>query len=423
MTRTSETLLVSLLLATTACDPKDPGIEAVTEPTGFAVAHSDYTVASIALLGPDGSLVKDRFVHSGTTFDGLGAALASDLALPNSSEPGNVLTYIERFGADTITRIDIEEGEVLGQLKTHSGTEYKSNPYDYYYVDADTAWVTRRAPNLEDDAKDNNLGNDLLKINPGAPERTSTTISFDKFNSKGMVENMDTGEEMEVTIYANPGRMAMAGDRLIVGMDRLSLGFDAIAAGMVGVVDLADESVTGLELDGLSNCGSVVPVQGDSTRVVVSCQGFYRGVPRDEAGLVLLHNTGSEVEIEEIWKTKNHEDATLSVGGVASLGGTRVVAVAAADFVDTFTDSAFIVDIATGEQTLLAESTGSYTLGSGYLVAAQNLFLLPDAATNDDGELTGGVRRFVLEQDEDPKELSMMETDSDLPPRMIRPLF
>ena len=420
-------LFVPYLLAMTCivgCDPKSDGLEGVAKPTGFAVLHSDYSASSIALLALDGSIVKKRFVHSGTTFEGLESALSGDVALPTVSSEMGVLTYMERYGADTVTRIDIEAGEVLSQLKTQDEADdsgYSSNPQDYLYVDANTAWVTRYAPNTLAGANAKDRGNDLLMIDPGAPKRTSTRISFDQFNSQGMVTNPDTNETMEVTIYARPSRMAMAGDQLVVGLDRLSEAFDAAAPGMVAVVDLTTKSVEGVELKGLSNCGTVIPVLGEADRVVVSCVGFF-GERSQSGGLAVLQNKGGKVTVDSMWRIAKHMDDPMAVTSIASLGGTKVVAVADGDFGDN-PDRAYIVDIATGEQTLLAEAEGSFVMGSGYFIATTDTFLLPDGSTDDDGNLTGGLRRFRLKEGQEPEELSKLSTDKSLPPRAVQPLF
>ena len=413
------------LLSLVGCDPKADGIEGVAQPTGFAVLHSDYSTASIALLGPDGKIVKKRFVHSGSTFAGLESALSGDAMLPTVSNEAGVLTYFERSGADMVTRIDIEAGEVLSQLKVQDENDssgYSSNPQDYLYVDANSAWITRYEPNLEGGAKTKDPGNDLLMINPGASKRTSTRISFDKFNDKGTVENPDTGETMEVTIYARPGRMAMAGDRLVVGLSRLSASFDAIGVGMVAVVDLEKKSAQSLELGALTNCSTVLPVLDDNSRVIVSCTGFYNGDRSDGAGLAIVNVEAGEASVESMWRAAKHRNAPMATSNPASLGGSKVVAIADGDLGEN-PDRAYIVDIETGDQTLLAEATGSYVLGVGYFLADTHIFLLPDGSTDESGVLTAGLRRFELNEDQDPKELEPLQTDKTLPPLMVQPLF
>lgn len=415
--------VVGLVLAA-GCDPKSDGIEAVAEPTGFAVFSTDYTTAAIALLGPDGKLVKERFVSSGSEFEGLGNPLVSDTTLPTNPGEAGILTYVERRGTDQVTRIDIEAGEVLTQLRTQASTDegFSANPQDYLYIDDTHAWVTRYAQNPDKDAKAVDKGNDMLLINPADGKRTSTRIGFEKFNSTGTVENPDTGEESEVTIFARPGAMAFLGDKVVVTLSRLSDAFDAIDDGMVAIVDLDEKTAEGLELDGLQNCSELTAVRDDDTRLIVSCAGFYRGDRQATAGIVVLHTTNGEIEVERTWKGADHEDDALAVTGLVSLGGNLVLAIEDGVWGES-SDKAHLVDLESGKQTEIVEANGAFVLGSGWFIAEENLLLLPDASTDDDGVPNAGVRRFVIEDGEVTSELKVLKVDEALAPRTVRPLY
>ncbi len=413
---------VLALTALAGCDPEDDGIEGVTAPTGFAVTHSDYDAAgAIALLAPDGTLEQSRFIHSGTTFEGLGAALSSDVTLPTASGPSGVLTYMERFGTNTITRIDIAAGEVLGQTLTdESATDaYDSNPYDISFVDDTHAWVTRYAANTEVAASDDNAGNDLVLFDLDTAE-ISERISFDAMNTMGTVVNMDTGDETEVVVYARPGRIHVVGDHALVTLDRIDLGFEAYGSGMVAIVDLEAKTSTSLALPGMKNCGGLSPVADDASRVIVTCAGDYADQSAS-AGIVILHVDGGTAAIEHSWVAADHAGDPLVVAGTVSLGGTRAAVIAAGDFV-AVNDQAFVLDVASGELEMFADSGGSYVLGSGAYNAADKVFLLPDATTDENGVVTGGLRRFQWDDAGEVSELDVIETDADLPPRTVAAL-
>lgn len=424
MNTTKHTWMISAaLLAATACDPEADGIEGVTAPTGFAVTHTDYDSAgAIALLAPDGTLEQARFIHSGTVFDGLGAALSSDVVLPTfATEPG-VLTYIERLGADTVTRINIAEGEVIAQIATDTdAASYRSNPYDYLHVDANTAWVTRNAPNTDVATTDINAGTDLITLDLATGELGTDRIDLSAMNTTGTVTNIDTNEETEVVVYARPARVVRVGEHAVVGLDRISLAYDFIGPGMIAIADLTEKTAEPLALEGLSNCGSVIPVEGDSTRVVVACVGTFLGDPRAEAGIALVRVNNGVATIEHTWSANDNASDPIAVSNVVSLGGTRVIAIAPGDFGAT-TDRAFVLDLATGEMDLVVESEDSYVLGAGAYSAETRTLLLPDASADEDGVVTGGLRRFQWDAAGEVTELDLVETDSDLPPRTVSAL-
>jgi len=431
MARQKTWMVATSLLALSACDPESDGIEGVSEPTGFAVTHSDYDSAgAIALLDPDGALVQSRFIHSGTVFDGLGSALSSDIVLPNTAgtaSTSGVLTYIERQGADTITRIDIQAGEVLGQILTDgSATDsYRANPYDFLQVSDELAWVTRNAPNTEVSNTSENAGTDLVALNLSTNELGTDRIDLSSMNSMASVTNFDTGETSEVVVYARPARMAQVGNRVVVGLDRISLAYDAIGPGMVAIANLDAKTAVALELDGFSNCGSVTPVVDDASRVIVSCVGSFLAVERDEAGHVLIHVDAAGVAtIEHTWAAADHADDALATSGVVSLGGTRVAAIApgASWTTPPTADEAYVLDIATGEMEKFADADGAYVLGAGAYNPVARVLLLPDASADADGVVTAGLRRFQWNAEGSVTELSIVETDSDLPPRTVAAL-
>lgn len=432
MKRQTGAMLAALaIVALSACSPDEDGIAGVTLPVnpadpdgirGFAVTHTDYDAAgAVGIVGYDGALIKQRFIHSGSVFEGLGAALSSDVVLPTQSGPDGVLTYLERFGTNLVTRIDVAAGEVLGQtLVDESATDaFDPNPYDVSFVDDTHAWVTRYAANTEVAASDENAGNDLvlLDLESGA---INERISFDAMNTMGTVVNMDTGVETEVVVYARPGRIVPMGDYAVVTLDRIDLGFEAYGTGMIAIVDLAAKTATSVALEGMKNCGGLSPVVDDATRVIVTCAGDYAD-QRGTSGIAILRVADGMPSIEHTWIAAEHPDDALVVAGTVSLGGTRAAVVAAGDFA-TVNDQAFVLDVESGALEMIADSDGSFVLGSGAYNAADKLLLLPDASSDAEGVVTGGLRRFQWDDAGEVTELELVETDSDLPPRTVAAL-
>lgn len=415
--------LVASMLVASGCDPDPKGITAVTEPTGFAVTHGDYVSSAIALLAPDGTLEQDRFVHSGTVFDGLGSALSGDVVLPTvATEPG-VLTYVERKGTDLVTLIDIAAGEVTIQTGVQVATDsaYQPNPSDYVQVSDSTAWITRNAPNLSVPDGDDDEGNDLFYLPFLNNGESVGRIDFSALDTTGSVTNIDTGEVTQVAIYARPSRMVKVGGYMVVGLERISLAYDAIGSGMIAIAALAAKTVEPVALDGLSNCGNVLPVEGDASRVIVSCLGSFLGDPREESGVVILHVVDGAATIEHVWAAADHANDPIAVSNLVSLGGSRVIAIAAGDFATT-TDTAYVLDVENGDLEMVAEADGSYVLGSGAYNPATKVLLLPDASADANMVVTAGLRRFQWDAADVVTELELVQTDPDLPVRSVAAL-
>lgn len=442
----SKHFLLVLLLALTACEPQqgddtnglgsdeDSGVS--ESPRGYAVVSGDYSVVSIAILHADGELREREVIHSGSAPAGLVTALSGDVSVANNASDPGVLTIIDRFRTDVITRLELASGDVLGQVKTHTPNAqsiedaYSSNPHDYLFVDEESAWVSRYEPNADVAASDVDRGADLFRLNPEAFERTEDRIDFSDWNGEGERENPDTGETETVTVYARPSSMVPIGGYVAVGIDALSIGYDAAGTGMVALVDLeAQEVVHMLELDGLQNCGDVSPVPGDGTRVAVGCTGFYRGVQRDGSGLAILELDGDELSIEHIWRAKDDPDAALTIYGVCAISATEVVATAAGGVERDEdgeplqpNDKLFAVDLERGEQTEIFEAGTSYVIGGAAYDPSRKLLLVPDATTDDGGQPTAGIRRYERTEDGfDP--LSITEIDDILPARQVRAFY
>lgn len=429
-----------------ACSPEaasgehglgDDDAGTTSSPRGYAVVSGDYSVVSIGILRPDGTLREREIIHSGSAATGLVTALSGDVIVAsNQGDPG-VLTLIDRFRTDVVTRLDLSTGKVLGQVKTQapnaesSDDAYSSNPHDYLFIDEDTAWVARYEPNPDVGARDPDRGADLLRIRPSALERTTDRIAFSDWDSEGQRTDPDTGDRQRVHIYARPSSMVRLGERLVVGLDALSIGFDAAGTGMVALIDLASHEVLQvLELDGLQSCGDVSAVPNDSARVAVGCTGFFRGAQRQGSGLVMLELDDDILSIEHVWRAKDAPDAALAIYGVCALSSTELVATAAGGVERDGdgeplqpNDKLYVIDLETGEQTELLEAGTSYVIGGAAFDASRQLLLVPDATTDGRGRPSAGVRRYERDDDGRFHELQATRLDDILPPRQVRAFY
>lgn len=411
-----------------------PGLD--PEPFAYAVVAADYTVSTIALLEPDGTLLKRDFVNSGSARAGLVTALSGDVILPTRSGDRGVLVLIDRFRTDVITRIDLASGDVLGQVKTQApnrqkdASGYSSNPQDYVYLDAGSAWVSRFEPNLAASRNDADRGLDLLALDPTRFELKAERIDFHRFDATAERTNPDSGATETVQVFARPGKLVRLGDKLVVGITRMSAGFDAVGEGMVALVDLETRAIEGLPLPGLANCTQVVPVPDDDTRVAVGCTGFYRRVTRDEAGIAMLRLEDGELTVERLWRAKDDPALAEATSCLVALDAEQVIAVetGASESDDddgkpagaATRDRLYQLDLAAGEQTLIFEAEGRFVIGSAAYDPRRRILLVPDASTDARARPTAGVRRFERGETGAFEALDVIAIDPILPPRQVR---
>lgn len=377
-----------------------PALEPLDGTPRYAVISSDFSSSSIAMLDQDFALIDESWLNSGTTYPGLVASLSGDVVLPNRQAGDGTFAVIDRFLTDVVTRFFVPSGNLSGQVRTQGDvgdTGFSSNPQDFIFVDADSAWVPRYQSNLNPAAAPENQGDDLFEINPAEMIATGARIDLSPLDTTGTVMTQDG--PVEVDVFARPSRGVLVGSTIVVGLDRISANFDAAGPGMVAVVDLADESVEGLELTGLASCGNAVPVPGAPSKVIVACIGFAQPFGdesqlRASSGIALLDVADSGVTLERVWRVSDHPMSAIAVSSIVAIDEDRVLGVANGDFA-TSTDRLYMMSLTSGAQEPVYQSTGSFVVGiSAYDPDNQRLFV-PDAARNVVVELDAGEGGFV----------------------------
>jgi hypothetical protein len=405
---------LSLALCTGLCAcavDSGTGIDAAHHDGYFATVSSNYGGAtSVSLLGLDGKVTDAQWVGSKAKNPDLRVPLSDDVVLPTVSYSRRYLTTIER-GLGVVTRFDLDEGKVLGQLRTDSSpaddmAAYHSNPQDVYYLDESSAWVSRWAPNPDPSAAARERGTDLIELNPKTMKRTARRIDLSSLDAMVDEQKFDdqgnpTSTE-SVVAHARPTSLVPAGKFLVVGLARATDGF-SYAGGMVAIVDpVAGKLVDHVALDGITNCGAVYPVQDEPSRVLVACTGSWSDAGA-AAGIVELevdsHGQGKPLES---FRVADHDGAAVTATPLVSLGKHVVVAVAPGSLDATTKelvspDVAYRLDLHIGKQTMLWKGTGAFKLGVPAFDAATGMLLLPDAGS-DDSPLYG-VRRFKVGSD------------------------
>ncbi len=397
----------------------------------YAVMSTDRTVTSIGLLEPDGTLLRPELVHSGSARAALATALSGDVALPTQSGDPRVLTLLDRYRTDVITRIDVASGRVLGQLHTYQpdprAAAWSSNPHDFVIVEASLAWVSRFNPNASVSDDDPNAGNDLIAIDPTALTRRDERISLHALDTTVERQNPDTDERERVQVYARPSRMVRIERWLVIGLARENLAFDATGPGAVAVVDLDAQRVSAHELPGLEDCTELVPMADDEHSVLVGCTGLLRwGTRREHSGLARLSLHDGALQTDWLWRASEHPEAALAVHWPISLGEGRAVAVAAGqselEAGREERDQLYLIDLTDGAQTPLLQADGSWVLGQGRYDARTRTLLVPDASVDRDERPTAGVHRFEVRAGELPRHRDVVQLHATLPPWQIAPL-
>lgn len=410
------TLVTFLLLAAVGCGertatsaagsggsggaPSSPSLDPLSATPRYAVLSSDFSSSSIAMLDADFVAIDESWLSSGTTYPGLVATLSGDVVLPNRQAGDGTVAVIDRFFTDVVTRFFVPSGNLNGQLRTQGDTGdsgFSSNPQDFIFVDSDSAWVPRYESNLNPAAIPENRGNDLFEVNPSDMSATGARIDLSSLDTTATVGPGD--EAVEVDVFARPSRGVLVGSTIVVGLDRISANFDAAGPGMVAVVDLEDESVVGLELPGLKSCGRTVPVPGEPSKLVVACVGFaqpFGDEPqvRASSGIALLDVGEDGVTIEELWPVPDDPESAIAINFVVAIDAQRVVAVASGNFATT-SDRLYLVDLATGAQELVHESSDSFVIGESAYDPDSEMLYVPDAAENAVLEFAAEEGSFV----------------------------
>lgn len=366
-------------------------LEAITTPVRFVLRHTDtvsYASSAFTLLDANGDVIADGYLHSDSVAPGLTAALSGDTDVPTLSEPG-VLSILDRFGVDTLTRIDLATGEVLGQVRTQgtSTTGFSGNPQDVAYVDANSAWVSRYSYNPADEGPDL-AGSDLIEIDPATMTRTGARISLASFDTSLTVTG--TSGPVTVTARPRPSRLVRVGNYLAVGLDLITDGWETAAPGKLAIVDLTTQSVGSYDLAPLTNCGGLLPVPGHADRIAVVCKGY--SDPMAESGLVIVavdSATGMVSEVEH-YRSADHASDDYAFDSVTLLDDGTFLGVHLGGWgTDAPPDSLVRITLADGSRTTLFTAA-----------RAQDLFVTmafdPDTRRILVPDRSVGVRRFVL---------------------------
>jgi len=108
----------------------------------------------------------------------------------------------------------------------------------------------------------------------------------------------------------------------------------------------------------------------------------------------LLDVNESGVTVERVWRVADHPSSAIAVNSVAVVDEQRVVGIATGDF-ETTVDELYLIDLVTGSQELIHDSTGSFVIGLSAYDPDSEMLYVPDAAENAVVEFAANEDGFV----------------------------
>lgn len=410
-----QTLLSKSCLLVLGALPLGCDVEAVAlEPMGVQrgehgviVVSSDYHSTSLAALGDGGQVASPHIVSSASAPAGLSAALGGDVLLPLAPATDE-LVLIDRSQAAVITWVDLHTAEVRAQLSVSTG--FASNPHDYVPVNAHKAYVPRFAPNLNPGREVFDGGEDVLVIDPSAPEIT------------GRIElsRVLLGEAEE--LRAHPDRALLLGDFLYVLVVVFDVGYQKRADSRLAVIDTRDDHVVAIHrFAGLTSCSTLAAAPG-AQEIAVACNGSFVAALGDvaDSAIVRLHVDGGQVE--ELARHPAVDLGDAQISALSYLSPEYILFTTygrfSADKKPVLQDTLRILDLPSGEasEPILQTRKVPFSLG--------DVLCKPEAAVCfvTDAETRGGVvHRFELRADGTLGPSIPLEVDrvTGLPPRYL----
>jgi hypothetical protein len=347
--------------------PPDGGAE--SPELGLAVVNSDYVSTSISLLDRMTGQVKNGdCINSGTRPPGSTLALSGDVVLPSQPQPGGLLLAIDRTNS-ALTWIDPSTCTPLRQLDVSTG--FYSNPHDVIGISPTKAYVARyeRKEAPTSDPADYDEGDDLLIIDPSVP---AITGRIDLASYAVAV----TG----TTTQARADRALLIDGKLYVALSNLSADFQTAGHGRLLVIDPATDQVTGMiEIQGLKNCSGLSYAATTKT-LVVACGGAFGDADQAAGSGIAYIDVGASPPVEA------HRQAATAFGGRALAGFSGIASRGALGFGVTFgelggptTDQFWVLDVASGNASKIADASDAFTLGTVLVDPARERVYLTDA--------------------------------------------
>lgn len=346
-------------------DTADGAVPALC-PRAFAVASSDYVSSTnVSIVSPNGSVLSESIVSSGSAPPGVTTALSGDVVLPSSAPASGRLVLIDRYPNSVLTWLDVETGTVIRQLSVATG--FASNPYDYLEVSDSKAYVTRYGTNPVPGRQPFDAGGDVLVIDTA---------------SNSITGRIGLATSADATYFARPDRMVRVNTEVWVMLERWDADFRTVASSRITAIETTTDSITwSLDLPGAENCGGFVR-SPSGKRIALSCSGNL-SPPVTTAGRALILIDATVRPPKEIRRYPEAAVLDAPFGPYISFASDELlVGVAYGEDGGPRRDALFTLNVDTAEVRTVADAGASFTLGDVFCSpGCTDLCLVTDAAS------------------------------------------
>jgi hypothetical protein len=368
---------------------------------GVSVVSSDYQSTNVSVVSPEGKVLSESIISSGSAPAGLTTPLSGDVVVPGTRPPSGKLVTIDRTNA-VLTWIDVASGSVQKQLSV--GTGFAANPHDYLEVSDEKAYVSRYETNTAPGKEPFDDGGDVLILNG---EDSSIT------------GNVPLAVPNDGEFLPRPSRMLLSGRTAWVMLERLDATFAPAGSSRIAGIDTATDAISWtLDLPNAGNCGGLA--QSPSGRsVVISCSG---GFDANAAGrtLILIDATSDPPKELRRFSTAAELDAPLAPS-IAFASEKLLIGVAYGDTTAARNDSLYSVNVDSGEVSKLTDAGAAFALGDVFCSpGCADLCFLADAELKPAGATAkGALRVYDSSGKELPDRAFPVNPSIGLPPRSI----
>jgi hypothetical protein len=334
---------------------------------GMVAVNSDYQSTAVSLLDPDGNVVKDGCINSGTGKPGLTMTLSGDVVLPSQLLTTSPITLIDR-GNNVLIWIDPTTCAPLRELDVSTG--FTADPHDYVELAPNKAYVTRYEQNTAAKATDTNFdqGNDLLIVDPSQPK---------------ILGRIDLGAFAPAGVLPRADRALLVSGQVFVTLDASNTDYQGNATGRLVIVDPASDQVVGtVDLPGTKNCSAMFYLAADH-KLLVACNGDYGDGAQQYAasGIATLDISTSPPALVTLVTGAAASNLVFSNSTVAALDASSVLGVTDGALSGTPPDSLWLIPQDGTSPSKIFSSAEAFALGAVLVDAQRNLVFVADGTT------------------------------------------
>jgi hypothetical protein len=361
---------------------------------GVSVVSSDYQSTNVSVLSPEGKVLSESIISSGSAPAGLTTPLSGDVVVPGTRPLSGKLVTIDRTNA-VLTWIDVATGGVQKQQSV--GTGFPANPHDYLEVSDTKAYVSRYETNSAPGKEPFDDGGDVVVLD---------------LSNSSITANMPLAKSDDGEFLPRPSRMLLSGHTAWVMLERLDAAFSPAGSSRIAGIDTTTDTVSWmLDLPDAGNCGGMAQSPSGKS-VIVSCSGGFDANATGRA-LVLVDATADPPRELKRFSTASVLDAPLAP--------SLAFAVAYGDTTATRNDSLYSANVDTGEVTKLTDAGAAFALGDVLCSpGCTDLCFLADAELKPSGASTkGALRVYDASGKALPDKAFAVDPSIGLPPRSV----